>query len=1228
MNSAQLLARAAAAGQRSYGQSAPDPSLMSSAELEAKLAGESNIYSDVGRLVGGTLGTIGKVLDTPGAIARGVLAGKPLSGLGWSDESRISGEELLENYGLLGKKTGGWKRTLGGLAAEIFTDPLALVSGPAKALGAAGEIASLAGLMKHAPLAAAKVLGPAANTTRTGKGTIKFFNNLLTNGAALTPGNLAVRPLVGPRVANNMLNIQQLISASPDPTKALRDVQVALKAKNMTMDSIKGQKLGGSLRFQVGEGKLIPPVMWSPRGKTAMSVLDAMDAAGNAFDWSPLARATSAVFDDRVNGRYNTLSQLGGLRRDARLRTNVGATSEAFTDHVLKVNRLALSPSAQKIVGGKDLNTQLGGEFLTRLYEGALVNSDKALINEIGQSRLDDIANSWEGFRTAERNEAKALGMVTRRYRSPFGIEWSPRKAAEAKFDDYAKGIGRKSYNARTLENEARKKYLNTPGGTYDLQLISRLPLVNKFVKEGAKSGISREQVGAEIKRFLDARHGTDSQAGQAYLKSVGLARDERINPFKLMVKQLDPATGKPILLPQQGPLKLNKAGQLVPLKPRPVLTGEAIDLAQAEKIAGFMGRKNPNLAANVPMFGGHPSMMQASAVVSAATARTNAQHIYESLAEAAEWAGKKKSATSIAGNLRRPLDIAMVEAAKAAGLESKLAKKATEPMSHTLLREAIAKREGKHVSEINLKEWSVQEEVLDRLTAAKDVFEVPRAMKELSQLLTTVNGIYKGFLLAFPATKTRDLYSNTYQVWAMTGSHTATLGGFSTAWKVVNGNTKDASADLLRTIPAYFGSKAPLDDLTRDVARTGILKTLSSSDLATSNRAANLNQLIPGMVPQKLSDFAKEMMPNGSRNEWEMAGDYFTFKDVRYPWQQHAATETKNSLLNASQKVNDFTDSVGRLGGMLALMSQGMAAEEAARKITAGLVDYGSLTLVEKSIFKTIFPWWSYQSRSGAWAAKEILQNPGGRYAQTLRGFNRIQESNETTYIPEALRQQFALAIPDWIKEKTGLGKSDTTTFIKDFDISGHDVASLPVLGPTFYDAAQGTASNIAGQTNPLIRSAIELATGKDLFSKRPLREADSSLDKVYRGLTGSTGSLNPIVRQALNLIPSPRWSGLAANYFDPRIPNTQTRAVKMAINTLFGVKLQDVDLQYQLSDARRMYEGQLGEVMRNQSIPFIPADKKLLLTPQQQRDYEMFQMYDKRLRAERKRINLLNAK
>ena len=225
-------------------------------------------------------------------------------------------------------------------------------------------------------------------------------------------------------------------------------------------------------------------------------------------------------------------------------------------------------------------------------------------------------------------------------------------------------------------------------------------------------------------------------------------------------------------------------------------------------------------------------------------------------------------------------------------------------------------------------------------------------------------------------------------------------------------------------------------------------------------------------------------------------------------------------------------------------------------------------------------------------------------------------------------MRQQFALAIPDWIKEKTGLGKSDTTTFIKDFDISGHDVASLPVLGPTFYDAAQGTASNIAGQTNPLIRSAIELATGKDLFSKRPLREADSSLDKVYRGLTGSTGSLNPIVRQALNLIPSPRWSGLAANYFDPRIPNTQTRAVKMAINTLFGVKLQDVDLQYQLSDARRMYEGQLGEVMRNQSIPFIPADKKLLLTPQQQRDYEMFQMYDKRLRAERKRINLLNAK
>ena len=1224
MNASQILARAAMASlprqQPQQPQEQGEP-LMSAEETAKNL-------SDLQGRSEGTLGKIQRVIDTPGAIFRGIAVGKPFSGFGWSNDDRVSGIEFAEHYGLIGENTPSWLRTGVGLGAEIIADPSHMISGPVKALSAAGEIGQLAGLMRHAPVAAAKVLGPKAATTLTGKGTTKFLSKMLPNRAAVNAGNLSVRPLVGQRVAQNILDIDQLIAGAPDAAKALRDVQNALRAKRMTMDSIRGMKLGGSMRLKLGSGNVIPPLLWSPRGKTAMSVLDAMDATGNALSWSLPARVGSAVFDKRVGGRVDALKQLGSMRRDTALDTSTGAVREAFSQHVLKVNRLPMSDAAQKIVGGKDLNTPLGGEFLTRLYEGALVQSDTTLINEIGKSNLDTIYKSWDDVRKLERVDAKALGMATRRWRSPFGIEWSPRKATEAQFDDYGKGIGSKVYNAKTLENEARKKYLNTPGGTFDLQQISRLPLVARFAKEGVNSTISKEQVGAEIKRFLDAKHGVDTAAGRAYLQSVGLVRDPRLTPFQLRVKKVDPVTGDPILLPQQGPLMLGKVGKngapgkLKKLRDLPTYTGEAIDTKQAERIAGFMGRKDPALPVDATIFGAHPSVMQAGAGVSAATARTNARHVYDSLAEAAEFAGTGKSANSIAGNLRRPLDRALGEAAKAVGLETRIAAKAAAPMSHHLMQEAIGLRIGEPASSINLAEWSVSEEVLSRLTAVKDVFETPRLLKSLGQLMTNVNGIYKGFLLAFPATKTRDMYSNTYQIWALNGSIQDTFNGLHVAMKIVAGNTTEAAAMLRKQIPAYRNVLSPLDEMTKDVSRTGILQTLASSDLVTSNRTANLNQLVPGMVPQRLGDFVKEITPDFSRNPLQMAGDYFTFKDVRYPWQKHAANETKNAMFNASQKVNDFTDSVGRLGGMLSLMAQGMSAEEAARKVTAALVDYGSLTTIEKSVFKTIFPWWAYMSRSGAWAAKELITNPGGRYGQTLRAFNRIQESDKNTYVPEALRQQFAVKVPDSVKEWAGLGKSDTTTFLKDLDVAGHDVASLPVLGPTLYDAIHGTTANIAGQTNPLIRSAVELATGKDLFSKRPLREADSSLDKVYRGLSGSKSNMNPIARQAINLIPSPRWSGIAATALDPRIPNAQTRATKILINTLFGVKLQDVDLQYQLGDARRMYENLLGDEMRNQIIPFVPADRRLLLSPQKQKDLANFDYYDKRLRKERERV------
>ncbi len=221
--------------------------------------------------------------------------------------------------------------------------------------------------------------------------------------------------------------------------------------------------------------------------------------------------------------------------------------------------------------------------------------------------------------------------------------------------------------------------------------------------------------------------------------------------------------------------------------------------------------------------------------------------------------------------------------------------------------------------------------------------------------------------------------------------------------------------------------------------------------------------------------------------------------------------------------------------------------------------------------------------------------------------------------------RQQFAIRIPDSIKQGLGIGKSNTTTFLRDIDIPGHDVISLFSPGPGIYPTVQSTAYNLAQQSNPLIQSAVELITGTDMFSRRPLEQADTSLDRIYKaayqGMTGNrpaTG-INPLLRQLIELTPAPRISGIVGGLVAPRIPMEQ-RIAKQLVNTLTGVKLQDVDPAYQLSDARRILSEELGSYMRDYSESYIPKDVLPQVPPELLPKYQLFRTLGRDLREQRK--------
>ena len=89
------------------------------------------------------VGTVGAVLDTPGAMLRGALAGDGEAALGgvFDPEKRLSGRDLLERWGLLGSNQEGFDAGDAlGFGAEMLLDPLNLATG--------GGLAALRGVNK------------------------------------------------------------------------------------------------------------------------------------------------------------------------------------------------------------------------------------------------------------------------------------------------------------------------------------------------------------------------------------------------------------------------------------------------------------------------------------------------------------------------------------------------------------------------------------------------------------------------------------------------------------------------------------------------------------------------------------------------------------------------------------------------------------------------------------------------------------------------------------------------------------------------------------------------------------------------------------------------------------------------------------------------------------------------------------------------------------------------
>ena len=416
------------------------------------------------------------------------------------------------------------------------------------------------------------------------------------------------------------------------------------------------------------------------------------------------------------------------------------------------------------------------------------------------------------------------------------------------------------------------------------------------------------------------------------------------------------------------------------------------------------------------------------------------------------------------------------------------------------IIAKNISEQTGQPVkaSDIDLKKFNMRQEDINHLRNLHDSFTTSKR-NDIFSGIEDFTRTFKSQILLFPKRYSRDLMSAYISNLVESGSPIGLTSSYGTARHLVNGNYAKVADDLLQ-VPAYANIADPdqrLKAFMNDAAKFKMFGGLRTEELIDDPAAESIRTFIPGAGNQGFTSSAKKIVNNLSLGQF---------------------IDKESELMQAGQSMANFTDRWSRMSGYINLMKQGNTAEEAARRMMRIHVDYSDLSKSELWLRKFI-PFYSYTGKIARYAVDQLLTNPGGPYSQGLRSVNRIQESDDDTFVPEYIRSGTGFRVPDElltgindatgidVKALSGLNPEDDY-YVTSFDYPGAQALQIPAwkkdIGnplPNVVDSLTGTAQNIFAQAAPVYRSGYEIMTGEDAFYKKPLNQTETNFDKILKG-------------------------------------------------------------------------------------------------------------------------------
>lgn len=459
----------------------------------------------------------------------------------------------------------------------------------------------------------------------------------------------------------------------------------------------------------------------------------------------------------------------------------------------------------------------------------------------------------------------------------------------------------------------------------------------------------------------------------------------------------------------------------------------------------------------------------------------------------------------------------------------------------------------------------------------------------------------FKTLALLSPARYVRDAYSGMFAA--------ATKGAMHPMdWWTGKNVRKGEYGGLLNRLanaPGYanLNDQEKIRKFMVDAGGQGLGTSTLSDEWVRGASGTQMKELYPGAARPAWSDLIERAKAMQVSRGWNPLNSDFS------PFAVRTGSGNRNALLELGDRAAETTDAGNRYGTYLNQVRKGVSPEEARRIADLTQVNYKpeAFTDVERDILKRVFPFYSYTKGIAPLVADNIVNHPAGLQGLSIRGINRGSEPSENFFTPEYLRQSASVPVPS---DMPGVGLSSNSKlqrFLTNIDLPYESLVNLitPGVGNTTYDkfasGAQKSLLNVLGQTNPLIKGPLEAITNRQFFSGRQLSDLYSMLEQPL----GSPG--RALEQIGSNLPGGSRVLGTIRQLADDRLSPAEKWS-KIAVNTLSGLKFQDVDQERTKQLAARDMLNQLLE-----TTPGVKSFENISVSPEalQQMPEQQKRMY-----------------